>query len=217
MEDTQAKRILILGARSISADVADWASDIEGVTVAGFVENENRERCGETFEGLPIHWIDDLPKFAKDHWIVSGLSTTKRRRFAEQAHLLGARAATLIHPSASVSKLANLAPGVLVNRGAIVAAHAHIGQHVILNRGASIGHHTTIGDFCTIQPGVTIAGACRIHESVYIGVGATIVDGIEIGERCFVTAHSMVRDDLPPRTQATGYPARWVRDCPEGL
>lgn len=205
------QKLLILGARGISADIADWASDIPDVQVAGFVENEGKDRRGQKFEGLPIHWVGDLAELVDDHLAVCGLSTTRRRRFAEQAERMGMRFATLVHPSASVSRTAVLGAGTLIGRGAIVAAHARLGSHVMLSRGASIGHHTAVGDYCTVQPGSVVAGACRIAASVYVGVGTIIIDSVEIGEGAFVTAGSLVRKSLPAHVQAAGNPARIVR------
>ena len=57
---SEPRPLLILGTRTFAVEVADLASDIPGVTVAGFVENMDRSRAGTALEGLPVHWIDDV-------------------------------------------------------------------------------------------------------------------------------------------------------------
>ena len=61
----EARKLLICGTRTYAEEISDIASDIPGVEVVGFVENWERDRCKDTLEGLPIHWVDDLPKVAK--------------------------------------------------------------------------------------------------------------------------------------------------------
>lgn len=211
MNGKESNRLLILGARTISADIADWASEIPGISVVGFVENEDRGRCNETFEGLPIYWVEALKDLAADHLAVCGLSTTHRSRFAKDAEQYGMNFATLVHPSASISPSCELGPGTLISRGVVIAALARLGRHVFVNRSASIGHHTKVGDFCTIQPGVTIAGACDIRASVYVGVGATIIEQVKVGAESFVTAGSLIRKTVPENVQIAGNPARIIR------
>ena len=53
-------KLLVLGTRSFAPEIADVASDIPGVEIAGFVENMDRDKCSEKLEGLPIHWVDDI-------------------------------------------------------------------------------------------------------------------------------------------------------------
>src|SRR5262245_26923283 len=61
---TDRAPILILGARSFAREVADLLSDLPGFELRGFVENLERERCANSIDGLPVHWIDDLASMA---------------------------------------------------------------------------------------------------------------------------------------------------------
>ncbi len=54
------KRLLILGSGPFAQEVADVAACGDEYTLAGFVENWDRGRCGERLNGLPILWVDDL-------------------------------------------------------------------------------------------------------------------------------------------------------------
>jgi acetyltransferase EpsM len=215
MEERQ-RRLLILGTRTLAIEIADLASEIPGVEVAGFVENENRERCRDTLEGLPIHWVDELARMKDTHVAIGGLATTHRSRFIEQAAEWGVQFATLVHPRARISGKASLGEGAFVSAGSIISAHCVLGPHVFVNRGALIGHHTEIGRFATIQPGVNIAGRCRIGEHAYVGMSAVVVDSITIGAYSFIGAGSLVAKDISDHVEAVGVPARVIRRNFEG-
>lgn len=207
--------LLILGTRSLALEVADLAVEVPEFRVAGFVENLDPERCRETLDGLPIHWVDDLSSL-DNHVAVCGLATTHRSRFTDQVARHAIPFATLIHPFARVSSRASLGEGTIVSAGVIIAAHARIGRHVLLNRGVLVGHHTEIGDHVSLQPGANVAGACTIGEATYVGMGAVIIDHLAIGSHCVIAAGAVVVRDLPDRVQVAGVPARVVKENVSG-
>lgn len=208
--------LLILGTRTLAIEICDWAEDIPGVRVVGFVENMDRDRRGHLLEDRPIFWIDDIPQQAPGCHAVCGLATTHRRIFVEQAAKAGLKFATLVHPLARISRKTLLGEGCLANPGVLVGSHAVIGRHVLMNRGVMIGHHTEVGDFVTLQPGVNIAGCCKIGEGTYIGMGALILDHLTIGSHCVIGAGSVVTHDVPDCVQVMGIPARIVKENIDG-
>ncbi len=213
---TSARPVLILGTRTFAVEVADLASDIVGLTIAGFVENLDRDLAGSQLEDLPVHWVDDLPALAQTHAAVCALSTTQRARYIAQAAAYGIPFATLVHPSAHVSRSATIGEGAIVGAGAIIAAHAQIGRHVIVNRGALVGHHTRIGDYVTLGPGVNIGGCCDIGAATYLGIGAIVLDKLVIGTHSLVGAGAVVTRPVADRVQVMGVPARVTREGIEG-
>jgi acetyltransferase EpsM len=211
-----ARPLLILGTGIFAVEVADLASDIPGVDLAGFVENMQPERCRETLENLPIVWVDALAQLARTHAAVCGLGSTRRFRFTDQAARYQIPVATLVHPRARVSSRSVVGEGTIVSVGAVIAARAHIGQHVVLNRGALIGHHTTIGNYVTIGPGANVAGMCRIGDATYVGVGAIVLDHVSVGAHSVIGAGAVVTHDVPDHVQVMGVPARVVKEGIEG-
>ncbi|MGZ4384423.1 MAG: NeuD/PglB/VioB family sugar acetyltransferase [Gaiellaceae bacterium] len=205
----------MLGTRTLAIEIADLASDA-GFEPAGFIENLDPERCREPLEGLPVHWLEDAGFLVGTHLAVCGLATTHRSTFVEQAAGLGFRFATVVHPTARISRRAVLGEGTIVSAGSIIAACTTLGRHVLVNRGVLIGHHTRIGDFATVHPGANIAGACEIEEAVYIGMGAIVIDHTRIGSHAIVGAGAVVTSDLPGRVKAVGLPARIVEEGVEG-
>jgi acetyltransferase EpsM len=208
-------QILVFGARSFAEEVADLASEVPGLRVAGFVENFERGRQ-KTLHGLPVHWIDDVADMAATHKALCGLGTTLREPLIAQAKQLGFEFTSIVHPTARVSATTLIGEGAIVSAGSIIAAHSVIGPHVVVNRGALIGHHVQI-DACTnIGPGANIGGGCRIGSGVYIGIGATLIDHLTIGPVTVIGGGAVVTRDLPSRVLAVGVPAKIVKENIEG-
>lgn len=208
-------RLLVLGTRTLSAEVADIAADA-GFDVAGFVENLDPARCDTLFEGLPVVWVDDVAPLASTHLAVFGIATNRRAGFLEQVAALGMGIATVIHPTARVSRSASIGEGTVVGPGCIVSTRSSVGRHCLLNRGVLVGHHTTIGDVATLQPGANIAGACTVGDRSFVGMGAIVLDHLSLGEGAVVGAGAVVTRDVPPNVQVVGVPARIVRDGVDG-
>jgi acetyltransferase EpsM len=212
---TDARPLLILGTTRFSEAVAETAS-IAGVAVAGFVENLSRERCAETLNGLPIHWIDDSAVFAGTHDAICGLGTTRRSIFVEQAAALGFEFATVVHPTAYVSPTTTLGVGGYIGPAAAISPHCHIGDHAIVLSGSLVGHHTEIGAFASLMLGANVAGSTRIGEATWIATGAVVIDHVNVGSQAVVAAGAVVVEDVPDGVQVMGVPARIVREVPDG-
>lgn len=209
-------QLLILGTGIFSAEVADLAREIPGVSVAGFVVNLEPPTAGATFEGAPVYWVEDLAPLADTHVAVCAIGSTKRARFTAQVEAQGMRFVALIHPTARVSPTATLGPGTVVSAGVIIASHTHLGAHVIVNRGALIGHHTSIGDCVTIGPGANVAGAVVVESGAYLAMSCVVLDRMTIGADAVVGAGAVVTKPVAAHTQVVGVPARVVRTGIEG-
>lgn len=205
------KKVLVLGTGDYAAAFADVFDGLADVSIAGFIENLDRQNCNRTILGKPVYWIDEARHLSTDHEAICCLATPERSRFIEAVAAIGFRFATFAHPTAVVSGRSQFLEGVSLDAGVIVSAFTIIGRHVRVGRGATIGHHVTIGDYATIHPGSAIAGKCEIGSKVTIGIGATIVDGCRIGSGSYVAAGSVVTTNIPQDATVRGNPARVVR------
>lgn len=123
---------------------------------------------------------------------------------------------TLIHPSASVSQLAVLAPGSVVLQGAIVGSKATVGLCCLLNSGSILEHEAQLGDFASLAPGSMTGGRVSIGARTAVGIGAVIKHGVAIGHDSVIGANSYVTKDLPSDVVAYGTPARIIRSRAAG-
>jgi acetyltransferase EpsM len=213
---SQPEPLLVLGTREFAVEIADLATESGQYRVEGFVENESRERCRGTLEGLPIVWVDDLAEHAATHRAVCALGTTFRSRFVAQAAAHGLQFATIVHPDARISGLSTVGAGSILGAGVVVGARSRIGEHVLLNRGCLVGHHTAVGDYCSLLPGANVAGLSRLGEAVFVGMGAAIANRVSVGDHSVVGAGAVVLEDVPDHVQVVGVPARVVREGIEG-
>lgn len=202
------KRLLCLGTTDYAEIFFDTHAQSPEFEFCGFLENLARARCDEPVAGLPVHWSDDADALASSHWITCALATTLRKPWIEDLNRRGFRSATLVHPSATVSKLAELAAGVSVDPGCVISGKSRIGHAVRIGRLCAIGHHLEIGAFSTLHPSVTVSGGCRIGSQVTIATGAVLTNDLEIGDGAVIAAGAVVTRDVPARAIVRGNPAR---------
>jgi acetyltransferase EpsM len=119
--------------------------------------------------------------------------------------------AVAIHPSARVSRHAEIGPGSVVMAGAVVNAGARVGAHCIVNTNASVDHDCFIDDFAHIAPGATLGGNVQVGTATMIGLGANVIHGVVVGAHTVIGAGSTVVRDVRDNVVAFGSPARVTR------
>lgn len=206
------RKLLVLGTTPYAQVFVDSFEAVDGVAFVGCVENLDRSRAGQTLGGLPVHWTDDIDDLRADHMLTCALATTARADWIGQMEQRGFGFATLVHPSAQVSRRTELGPGVSVDAGSVLAGLSRIGPHVRVGRRVSLGHHLEIGAFSTVHPGAIVSGNCRLGKRVTVGTGAVIIDGITIGDGAVIAAGAVVTRDVPPRALVAGNPANVKRE-----
>lgn len=218
-ETTHAKPrpLLILGARSFAREVADLVSDIPKFELMGFVENTDRSLCSQRIDGLPVYWVDDIAALADTHLCVCAFGSNRRINFIRSVEAMGFRFATVIHPTARVSRRSTIEEGCIVSSGVQIAANTRIGRHSLINRGALVGHDIVTGECISIGPGANIGGACNIGAGCYIAMGATVLERLSVGEGAVVAAGAVAHRDVPPHVLVAGVPAAVIKQGVDGL
>jgi sugar O-acyltransferase (sialic acid O-acetyltransferase NeuD family) len=178
----------------------------------GFVD-DTAEKQGTAF-GYPVFSRAALTDFPDSQVLAvpgSPTSYTVRRNVIEALGVRDDRFARVLHPSASISALANVGFNFLAMAGVVVTSNATIGNHVCLLPNTVVHHDVVIGDWTLIGSGVCIAGSVQIGENCYIGSGTSIKNGIRIGARALVGLGSAVVKDVTAGAVVVGNPARVTR------
>lgn len=135
-----------------------------------------------------------------------------REKIAHKLINDGFNLATLIHPSAIVSKSANIKNGSVVMPLCVINANAQIGVGVIINSGSIIEHDCKIDDFVHVSPNASLAGAVSVGKLTHIGLNSSIKECIKIGENSIIGAGSVVINNIEDNAVYVGNPAKIIRN-----
>ena len=133
--------------------------------VLGFVDDGVAP--GTTAEPHDLTVLGPVSKVAEldaDYVIAIGVPAVRR---SIAASLPADRAASIIHPRASIGSHVSHGPGLIVAAGAVITHAVTLGDHVHVNVGATISHDSTISHFVTVTPGAHIGGAVCLDCLLY--------------------------------------------------
>ena len=120
----------------------------------------------------------------------------------------GGTLATIVHPSAVVSRFARVGAGSVLCAGAVLGPFAQLGEATIVNTAATVDHDCILADAVHVSPGAHLGGTVRVGEASWIGIGAAVRHGIVIGADVVVGAGAAVVADIADRLTVVGVPAR---------
>jgi sugar O-acyltransferase (sialic acid O-acetyltransferase NeuD family) len=143
--------------------------------------------------------------------VVAVGDNTRRLELTRALAQAGAALATVIHPSAAISRHAILGAGSVVFAGAAINPRARLGLAAVVNTRASVDHDCTIGDGVHLCPGVTLAGNVTVRDRAWVGIGSCVIQGVTVGEDSIVGAGSAVTRDVRPSATVGGCPAKEIK------
>lgn len=120
----------------------------------------------------------------------------------------GAALPVLVHPTAVVSRYAEIGAGSVLFAGAVVNVDCRIGMGAIINTGATVDHDCGLGDAVHISPGAHLAGGVNVGDRSWVGIGSSVRQLVRIGCDVMVGAGAAVVADISDGCTVAGVPAR---------
>ena len=151
-----------------------------------------------------------MPPEEATQFIVALGDNKIRLSFTQSLIELGHTAATIVHPSATISPFCKIQVGSAVLAGAIINIGATVGVANIINSNCTIEHDCVLADGVHVSPGAQLAGGCQIGQCSWVGAGSCIVNQAHIGDHSIIGAGSVVIKSLASRGTFVGNPAREV-------
>jgi sugar O-acyltransferase (sialic acid O-acetyltransferase NeuD family) len=208
------QNLVILGAGGTSREIAEAVEDInsrqETWNLLGFLDDDPA-KIGQIINGVRV--LGPISSAARySALFLIGIAALRnrhaRQRVFESLGFSRDRFASVIHPSASVSRYTKIGWGSAILHNAVITPDVIIGDHVIVEYGAMIGHDAFIEDFVTIGPGAIVSGSVRLCQGAFLGAASAIRDGLTVNEGALVGMGAVVVKDVGLHSRVVGNPAR---------
>lgn len=208
-----ARQLVIIGAGGFGREVLDVVEAInaagdQAYEVAGFVDDLQPDAAALAALSVTVLGGAEMLPTLEGLYVVGIGDAEVRRRYASDADAAGLIATTLVHPSATVGRDAQIGSGSVVCSHVGITTHVRIGRHVHLDQNCTVGHDCLLADFTRVNPGANISGNVTLEEGASVGAGAVILQGLTIGEGATVGAGAVVTRSVKPGAVVKGVPAR---------
>ena len=153
--------LLILGAGQHGHIVKETAELMNCYKKIDFLDDNSEESIGkiEEYNSIGKKYDQIFVALGNNEMRINLLDKIKNKNF---------KIATIIHPSAIISKTARIAPGTVIEAGAIINTNTIIEEGCIISIGAIIDHDVTIDKGCHVRPGVVINSNKKIDKLIEI-------------------------------------------------
>lgn len=201
------KPLILLGVGPHVREMAELVERINQMRptweLLGFI-TEDSAQAGETWNGYPVLGGPEAIEHYRDSFFALESEWHRLERLPLE------RCATLIDPSCTVSRSAQIGQGVVLYPNCFVGFGARIGNFVFCLGGCTINHDNLLSDRVMLASRVTLAGGVQVEECVYLGQGSNVRQSIQIGSQSLVGMGSVVVKDVPPNSVVVGNPARVI-------
>jgi sugar O-acyltransferase (sialic acid O-acetyltransferase NeuD family) len=192
--------------------------DVEGSWEEILFIDDTKEKgtfCGCLMEPFE-QFVSDFDKEEVEIAIALG-EPKYREMLYERVKEKGYHLATLIDPTAKISRTAKIGEGVVIKDDVSISADAVIHDNVYINGMAMIGHNVEIGEHSQLSSYSAIAGYAVIGKKNYVGLCACIRDKVKTGDSCIISMAAAVMKDVPEKSICMGNPARVIAKNESGL
>ncbi len=215
------KKIIIIGGYGNGTVAASTIEDInkaEGTTkweILGFLNDFEKE----PINGFPVLGKvtkEDAQPFLKDeniYFLYTLISVKLNYKFIHKLHDLDIpddRFATIIHPTAVISKFAEIGFGVVIQPFVSVGPNVKIENHIQIYAQSLIGHNAVLNNYSYIANNACVGASVILDEGAYLGTNCSTLENIKIGKWSVVGIGSVVIRSVDDYTKVVGNPSREI-------
>lgn len=218
--------LVLIGAGGFGREAAQAVQALVGTGAAwrllGYIDDDPA-RHGQVIDGTAVLGGRDLISRLPEASVVVCTGRpgdyVSRMRIVSELGLPPARYATIVHPSAAVSRTSSVGAGSVLLAHVTLTAAVKVGAHVAIMPHVTLTHDDVVDDFVTIASGVNLGGGVRVQRAAYLGAGALIGENRMVGAFSLVGMGAVVTRDVPSGEVWAGVPARRMRgaDIPREL
>ncbi|MDA3867665.1 MAG: acetyltransferase [Salinivirgaceae bacterium] len=215
------KKIIIIGGYGNGTVAASTIEDINAHSktkeweILGFLN----DRETNPINGFPVlgkveH--EAVIEYLKDdnvYFLYTLISTKLNYSFLHKLHDLKIpteKFATIIHPTAVISKFAKIGNGVCIQPFVSVGPNVEIGNHVQIYAQSLIGHNSTLKDYSYVANNACVGASVVLEEGAYLGTNCSTLENITIGKWSLVGIGSVVIKSVDDYTKIVGNPSRVI-------
>lgn len=213
------KKIIIIGGMGNGTVVLSTILDINAISpeweVLGFLNDSDEKEIN----GYPVLGkinAETAQLYLADksvYFYFSLISTKLNHTFIHRLHELNIpveRFATLIHPTAVVSKFASIGHGVSIQPFVSVGPNVHLGNHIQIYAQSLIGHNSRLEDYTYVANNACIGASVTLKEGAYLGTNATTLENVTLGKWSLVGIGSVILRDVPDYAKVVGNPSKVI-------
>ena len=183
----------------------------ESCTLVGILDDD-KAKAGTNILGVSVSYspgsLETLRQTLDFDRVAIGIGDNYIRNDKfQQVKACGLEPMNVIHPSAHISRFAELGIGVTILAGAVVNPGTTIEDNVCVNTAASIDHDNYLEASCHIFPNATLTGGVRVGRFAYVGSGAVVAPNLVVNQYSQVGAGAVVLKDVAEGTLVAGVPA----------
>ncbi len=207
------KPIILVGGGGHCKSLIDVAES-SGYKILGILDRP--EKVGQKVLGYSIIGVDDnAAQYVNEADFVVTVGQVKSPDIRQRLHQIiekaGGHLATIIAPTAHVSKHATIGEGTVVMHQAVVNASAKIGKACIVNTFSNIEHDVEIGDYCHISTGSMVNGMAKIGNGVFVGSQSVVNQCVNVCDCAVIASGSVVNKDITEPGLYAGNPAKFKK------
>ena len=215
------KKLIIIGGFGNGTVVQSTVEDINAVhpqwNIVGFLN----DRETEPINGVPVlgkitkELVADLLLDPDIFFIYTLISVKLNHKFIHKLldlEIPTDRFATLIHPTAVISKFAKIGHGTVIQPLVVVGPNTTIGNHVQIYAQVLVGHGAHLEDYSYVANNACIGADVVLKEGAYLGTNATTLEFVTLGKWSVTGIGSVVLKDVPDYAKVVGNPTRQIGD-----